>query len=59
MLPLVFLQLSSIFDYSVEKAYNQALAALQLENIPEENTPQLFAKEEINPSELILVNPNS
>ena len=50
---------SLAFGYSVEKAYNQALAALQLESIPEENTPRLFIRNNINPSDLILVSPHS
>ena len=45
------------FGQSVEQAFDQAIAALMLEGIPEENTPELYTKEGIDPSTLILVRP--
>ncbi|MFC1467404.1 CHAT domain-containing protein [Verrucomicrobiota bacterium] len=46
------------FGHSVAKSFEQAKAALMLENIPQENVPQLFAQQGINLSELIIVDPN-
>ncbi|TKC14752.1 CHAT domain-containing protein [Robertmurraya kyonggiensis] len=45
------------FGLSVKKAFEQGKAALMLEGIPEEDTPQLYVKDEINPNELIIVKP--
>ncbi|AWE08883.1 hypothetical protein DCE79_16700 [Lysinibacillus sp. 2017] len=45
------------FGYSVEKAFKQAKAALMLEGIEEENTPELYGKEGIDLKKLILVKP--
>lgn len=45
------------FGKSIQAAFNQAKAALLLEDIKEENTPELFVKEEFNGEELILVMP--
>ena len=45
------------FGQSVEQAFDQAIAALMLEGIPEENTPELYTKEGVDPSTLILVRP--
>ena len=45
------------FGKSVQNAFVQARAALQLEGIPEEGTPQLFTKLGIDPDKVILVNP--
>jgi hypothetical protein len=47
------------FGLSLKKAFEQAKAAIMLENIPEENTPELFARESLNPSDVILVNSES
>jgi len=46
------------FGLSVKKSFEQAKALLMLENIREEDTPELFANEGINLSDLIIVNPN-
>ncbi len=46
------------FGHSVEKAFEQAKAALMLEDIKEENIPKLFVKEEVNPDKIIIVRPN-
>lgn len=45
------------FGLSVEKSFQQGKAALMLENIGEEQIPQLFEKESINADELIIVQP--
>jgi len=45
------------FGRSVQNAFEQAKTLLLLQNIPEENTPELFSREGIDPSELILVRP--
>lgn len=45
------------FGHSIGKAFDQARAALALEGIPEENTPELFAREGVNVFELVLVEP--
>jgi len=45
------------FGRSVQNAFEQAKASLLLENIPEEDTPELFTRENVDPNELILVNP--
>jgi len=43
--------------FSVRRAFDQALAQLQLEGIEEERIPRLFTAEEIDPDELVLVRP--
>lgn len=43
------------FGLSVAKSFNQAKAALMLEGIEEENTPELFIKDGIDPNELFIV----
>lgn len=45
------------FGLPVRKAFDQARAALMLEGIAEEDTPELFISNKINPDELILVKP--
>lgn len=45
------------FGHSVQKAFDQAKAALMLEGIPEEDTPELFVADGVDPEELILVRP--
>jgi hypothetical protein len=45
------------FGLSVRKAFEQGKAALMLEGIPEEDTPQLYVKDGLNPNELIIVKP--
>jgi len=50
------------FGRSAQEAFDQGKAALLLEGIPEENTPELLMKEGINPSQIMLVeltNPSS
>ena len=43
------------FGKSVQESFAQARAALMLEGIPEENTPRLFVKEGVDPSQILLV----
>jgi len=43
------------FGLSLKKAFEQAKALLMLENIPEENTPQLFTVESIDPDSVFIV----
>lgn len=45
------------FGQSVYKAFQQAKSALMLEGIPEENTPELYIKDDIEIKEMILVKP--
>jgi hypothetical protein len=47
------------FGLSVKRAFEQAKAALMLESIPEEDTPELFIADGIDSDELILVKPAS
>ena len=44
------------FGHSLQKAFNQAIAALLLEGIPEESTPQLFVQDGLSADELYFVN---
>lgn len=46
------------FGKSVYAAFEQAKAALMLENIPEENTPELFTQDGVDAVSFILVAPN-
>jgi hypothetical protein len=39
------------------KTFNQAKSGLILEGIPEENTPELYGKENLDLSDLVLVRP--
>ncbi|BCA79059.1 CHAT domain-containing protein [Desulfuromonas sp. AOP6] len=45
------------FGLPVSKAFDQAKAAMMLEGIPEEDTPELFVKTGLNADEIILVRP--
>jgi len=45
------------FGASVERAFEQARTQLMLEGIPEEKTPELFAREGVDPDEVVLVRP--
>lgn len=45
------------FGLSVAKAFEQAKAALMLEGISEEETPDLFVQEGVDPNALIIVRP--
>lgn len=44
------------FGYSLQKSFNQAVAALMLEGIPEDTTPQLFVQDGLNSNEICFVN---
>jgi hypothetical protein len=46
------------FGHSVSKSFEQAKAALMLQNISQEHIPKIFAKDGILLSELIIVKPN-
>lgn len=45
------------FGLPLEKAFGQAKSALLLENIPENNTPELYLQEGLEAAELIIVKP--
>lgn len=45
------------FGLSVQNAFDQAKASIMLEGLNEENTPELFVQEGLNPNEIILVKP--
>lgn len=45
------------FGLSLETAFQQAKAALMLQGIEEDNTPELFISNEINSNEMIIVKP--
>ena len=45
------------FGYSVSKAFAQAKTAIMLESLLEEDIPQIFTKQGIDPNDLILVRP--
>lgn len=45
------------FGFSIGKAFKQAKAALMLEGIPEENTPELFIAEGLSEDTIVLVKP--
>jgi hypothetical protein len=47
------------FGLSIGIAFRQGIAALMLEGIPEEGTPELFVMEGLDPDELVLVKPES
>lgn len=47
------------FGLSLEKSFNQAKASLMLEGIKEEETPQLFIKDGLNPKEIFIVSANA
>ena len=46
------------FGCSLKISFNQAIAALLLEGIPEENTPKLYARDGVILDEMVLVQPN-
>jgi len=46
------------FGRSVKNAFDQAKTSLMIEGTDEENIPELFSKEGLNPEELILVRPD-
>ena len=45
------------FGKSLAAAFEQGKAALMLENIPEDDTPELFVADDVDPEQLILVRP--
>jgi hypothetical protein len=45
------------FGFSLQKAFDQAKGALMLENPMEQNTPELFTKEGLNPDSIYIVKP--
>lgn len=45
------------FGLSVQQAFNQAKAALMLEGIAEENTPELYIKDGLDAEQIIIVRP--
>lgn len=45
------------FGLSVQQAFAQAKAALMLEGIPEENTPELYVKDGLDSEQIIIVRP--
>jgi hypothetical protein len=45
------------FGLSVKKAFDQAKAALMLEGIAEQDTPELFVADGLDPEQLVLVRP--
>ena len=45
------------FGKSIEVSFNQAKAALMLEGIPEETTPELFVRDGLQANSIILVQP--
>jgi len=47
------------FGKSIKVAFEQAKAALMLEGNPEENTPELFVKDGLDPENIIIVKPPS
>ena len=42
----------------VENSFEQAIAAIMLEGIPQENIPQLYCRDDANPNEIVLVKPD-
>jgi hypothetical protein len=47
------------FGLSLKKAFEQSKALLMMENIPEENTPELFVSKRIKAEEILLVDPKA
>ena len=45
------------FGYSLQKSFNQAIAQLMLEGIPEDNTPKLYVKADIDSNDIVFVKP--
>lgn len=43
------------FGHSLQNSFDQAIAQLMLEGIPEENTPKLYVKDCIDSNDIILV----
>jgi myosin heavy subunit len=47
------------FGLSIAKAFQQAIAKLMLDNIPEESTPELFVADGLDANDILLVQPSS
>lgn len=47
------------FGHSLKKAFDQAKAELILEGIPGEDIPQLYCRPDIDPDDMVLVQPNT
>ena len=47
------------FGRSLQASFNQAIAQLMLEGIPEDNTPTLYVKDSMDANDITLVQPNS
>ena len=47
------------FGKNIKVAFEQAKAALMLESIPEENIPELFVKDGLDPEKIIIVKPQN
>ncbi len=45
------------FGHTLEKAFEQGKAALMLEDIKQEDIPELFTNSDLDPSEIVIVNP--
>ena len=45
------------FGKSIKSAFDQAKAALMLEGIPEETTPELYVRDSLNAEDIVLVKP--
>lgn len=45
------------FGLSIEKAFRQAVAAIMLEGISQEDIPQLFVREDVLADDVVLVRP--
>ena len=46
------------FGHSLEKSFNQAIAAIMLDGIPQDTIPQLFVADGVNPDDIVLVSPD-
>lgn len=46
------------FGRSLQTSFNQAIAQLMLEGIPEDSTPKLYVKDSMDANDIILVQPN-
>lgn len=46
------------FGCSLQTSFNQAIAQLMLEGIPEDSTPKLYVKDSIDANDIIFVQPN-
>lgn len=47
------------FGRSIQEAFDQGIAALMLEGIPEESTPKLHVKRGVSPSSLVILDPKA